>query len=190
VLSVQAGSNALAALMAAGVSLALAGWLFGVFQRGHGGYAAPAMAGLAALAAVGLAAGGARTAVAGPTAAGKASALPSQPWSPERVAVLRAEGKPVFVNFTAAWCVTCQVNEQVAFSTRPVADAFAKTGAVYLKADWTRRDPVIARALAEHGRAGVPLYLVYGKNPAAPPQVLPQLLTGGAVVAAINRAAA
>ena len=68
----------------------------------------------------------------------------------------------MLVNFTAAWCVTCQVNERLAFSSGEVAAAFGRTGATYLVADWTNRDPVIAKALADQGRIGVPLYLVYG----------------------------
>jgi thiol:disulfide interchange protein DsbD len=116
----------------------------------------------------------------------RAGALPIEPWSPERVAALQAQGKPVFVDFTAAWCVTCQVNERTALATPAVSSAFAQTGAVYLKADWTNRDAAIANALTAEGRSGVPLYLVYGKGPT--PRVLPQLLTSGIVVEALNQA--
>jgi thiol:disulfide interchange protein DsbD len=95
----------------------------------------------------------------------------------------------VLVNFTAAWCVTCQVNERVVFSTSEVAQALKHAGAVYLVADWTRRDGAIAQALSEQGRIGVPLYLVYGAD-GGPPTVLPQLLTPSLVVQAVDRAAA
>ena len=108
-------------------------------------------------------------------------------FSPARLAELRGQGKAVFVDFTAAWCVTCKVNEKLALSSRAVSDAFARTGAVYMVADWTSRDAVIAKTLAEHGRAGVPLYLVYGKA-GGEPVVLPQLLTEGAVVSALDAA--
>ena len=112
---------------------------------------------------------------------------PTQPFSPQRLADLRGQGKAVFVNFTAAWCITCQVNERVALSGARVAKAFAGSGVIYLKADWTRRDADIARALSEHGRAGVPLYLVYGAGGGAP-KVLPQLLTQDLVVRALKDA--
>ncbi|MFZ5668562.1 MAG: thioredoxin family protein, partial [Pseudomonadota bacterium] len=146
------------------------------------------LAAVSLLAAVALAVGVAKAPPRAAPAAAIGAALRYESWSPERLAALRAEGRPVFVNFTAAWCVTCQVNDQVALSTRPVADAFARADAVYLKADWTNRDPAIAAALAEHGRVGVPLYLVYGAD-GADAVVLPQLLTEGLVIEAIETAA-
>jgi thiol:disulfide interchange protein DsbD len=124
------------------------------------------------------------TKVSAAVAVGK---LASERFSPERLATLRALGRPVLVNFTAAWCVTCQVNERLAFSSPEVAAAFKRTGAAYLVADWTNRDPVIAKALADQGRIGVPLYLVYGAG--AAPQALPQLLTPSSVVTALDGAA-
>jgi thiol:disulfide interchange protein len=193
VLTLQAGTMALAAMIAAAVAVALAAWLWGLGQRSGRpllprGFAAAA--GVAAIALVALAARspapGAAASAGGSAVAGE---LPSQPFTPERLAELRGQGRPVLVNFTAAWCVTCQVNERVALSRKAVADAFEKNQVVYLKADWTNRDAVIARTLAEHGRAGVPLYLLYGTDPAGPPVVLPQLLTEGAVVSALEKAA-
>ncbi|MCH1928387.1 thioredoxin family protein, partial [Shewanella sp. C31] len=76
--------------------------------------------------------------------------------------------RPVLVNYTAAWCVSCQINERVALSTRGVAEALSRSGAAYLKADWTKKDAVIAADLARFGRAGVPLYLVYGADGGEP----------------------
>ena len=87
----------------------------------------------------------------------------------------REEG-PVFVNFTAAWCVTCKVNEAVALSTDDTMNMMTEKGVRYLKGDWTNEDPEITRKLAEHGRSGVPLYLLYHPDQ-ADPVVLPQILT-------------
>jgi thiol:disulfide interchange protein DsbD len=121
------------------------------------------------------------TTVSAPVAAQAAT----DAWSPARVAQLTAAGTPVFVNFTAAWCVSCKVNEAVALSRPAVREAMAAEGVVYLKADWTARDPVIAEALASYGRAGVPLYLFYPAGGGAP-RVLPQLLTEDIVIDAIT----
>jgi thiol:disulfide interchange protein DsbD len=187
----QTGPMALARLLAAAVLLALCAWLFGVAQRRRavdGPAILPAAASAVSLflaagvVAVGPFDGPVASASAAPTQAGE---LTSQPWSPEKLAALRAAGAPVLVNFTAAWCVTCQANEQVAFRSGEVAAAMKQTGAVYLVADWTKRDPVIAKALSDQGRIGVPLYLYYAKG-AAEPQVLPQLLTPAIVTAALE----
>jgi thiol:disulfide interchange protein DsbD len=110
----------------------------------------------------------------------------AQRWSPEQVAALRAEGRPVLVNFTAAWCITCKVNERVALDTDAVRDALQANNIAYLKGDWTNRDTAITRELQQHGRSGVPLYLVYPAGPGQP-EVLPQLLTEGLVLQAIER---
>jgi thiol:disulfide interchange protein DsbD len=101
------------------------------------------------------------------------------------VAQLRAEGRAVFVNFTAAWCVTCKVNEAVALSSPRLRQAFAQRGVAVLEGDWTNRNDAIAAELAAHGRAGVPLYLYYPPHGGAP-VVLPQILTEDAVLHAIG----
>jgi len=101
--------------------------------------------------------------------------LPYEAWSVERVAALREEGRPVFVNFTAAWCVQCQVNEGLALRNARVAAAFEAADVAYLKADWTNHNAEIAAELARHQRAGIPLYLFYAPNSDAP-RILPQTL--------------
>ena len=103
-----------------------------------------------------------------------------------RLAALRAEGRPVFVNMTAAWCVTCLVNERVAIGTDPVKQAFARGNVVYLKGDWTRQDPDITTFLRQHGRDGVPLYVYYPAG-GGTPEALPQILTEGTVLAILSR---
>jgi thiol:disulfide interchange protein DsbD len=113
-----------------------------------------------------------------------ARVLAEEPWSAERVAALQAEGRPVFVNFTAAWCVTCKVNEGAVLSSARVARAFAASNVAYLKGDWTNRNDAIAAELAAHGRAGVPLYLFYPAD-GGPPQILPQILTESLILEVI-----
>ena len=87
---------------------------------------------------------------------------------------------------TAAWCVTCLVNERVAIASAPVRQAFAAHHVAYLKGDWTRQDPAITAFLREHGRDGVPLYVYYPPRRAARRQVLPQILTPGLVLHTLN----
>ena len=106
----------------------------------------------------------------------------AQPFSEETLATLRANRKPVFVYFTADWCLTCKVNERVAIDTAPVQAAFAKHGVTTLVGDWTRGDPKLGRFIEAHNRAGVPLYLFYPVG-ASEPEVLPQVLTSDLLVA-------
>ena len=91
----------------------------------------------------------------------------AEPWSEARVAALRAAGKPVFVYFTADWCLTCKVNEQRRSTATEVRDAFRHAGIKVLAGDWTNGDPAIGRFLESRGRAGVPLYLWYAPGQAA-----------------------
>ena len=192
VLAAQTDRGSLAAALAAAVLVGLAAWIFGVAQRRSAlgrrarlGFASAAAVVAAAIGVVAAAPYGAPP--SGAASVAIAAGIPSEPWSPERVASLRAAGKPVFVDFTAAWCVTCQVNEQTAINTAEAVKAFQRTGAIYLKADWTNRDAAIAKALADQGRVGVPLYLVYAPGDGAP-KVLPQLLTSGLVAQALDDA--
>jgi thiol:disulfide interchange protein DsbD len=109
-----------------------------------------------------------------------------QSFNQEKLEAFRSKGSSVFVDFTAAWCITCKVNERIALADPAVADAFRREGVVALKADWTRQDAEITKILEMNSRAGVPLYLFYPR-PAAngdkkPPVVLPQILTAAAVL--------
>lgn len=115
-----------------------------------------------------------------PAMAGEEGVLPAQPFSEAALAEARAAGKPVFVWFTADWCLTCKVNERVAIERDATRDAFAKAGVVALVGDWTRRDPAITRFLTAQGAAGVPLYMWYAPGKAG--EQLPQVLTPESLV--------
>jgi thiol:disulfide interchange protein DsbD len=112
----------------------------------------------------------------------------SLPWSAERLAALRAEGRVVFVNMTADWCVSCKANERTVLSTDAFAAARTGANAVYLKGDWTDVDPAITAYLAAYGAVGVPFYAVYPAG-GGEPQMLPALLTTGIVESALTQAA-
>lgn len=107
-------------------------------------------------------------------------------WSPEKVEAALAEGKPVFVDFTATWCLICQVNKKVALRTDATAALFEESGVLALEADWTRYDPVITEALESFGRSGVPLYVLY--TPDGEVSVLPQSLSNGTIRDAVEKA--
>ncbi len=100
-----------------------------------------------------------------------------QPFTPARLEAERAAGHDVFVDFTAAWCLTCKFNEATVLESAEVRGAFQRAGITKLKADWTNADPVITKILKQFGRPGVPLYVLYPANPAAEPFVFPELLT-------------
>ena len=122
------------------------------------------------------------------TASAAAEGAASQEaYTPERLAALRAERRPVFVNFTADWCVTCKINEAGALHSARTSEAFQAANAVYLVGDWTRRDDRITAELERHGRSGVPLYLLYTPGDTEP-RILPQLLTEGLVTEALEDA--
>jgi thiol:disulfide interchange protein len=181
VISQEAGSNGILATVAGLVLVGFAGWVFGITQtasvqpRRFG----QAMAMVAVLAALAV--------LSGITAkpVGAATESSAETFTPERLAALRSAGKPVFVNMTAAWCVTCLVNERVAISTDAVRQAFATDHVAYLKGDWTRQDPAITAFLRQNGREGVPLYVFFPADGGSP-EVLPQILTESEVLRVIQ----
>jgi thiol:disulfide interchange protein/DsbC/DsbD-like thiol-disulfide interchange protein len=201
VLVQQAGADSMLRLLLAAVVLGAAAWAWGLWANG-----APRRAGLAigalvaAAAAIGAllapvldAVPGASAAMPGTSASAPGSAasrasgerIAWEAWSDRRVDEALAEGRPVFVDFTAAWCVSCQANKKLVLDRDAVIEAMRARGVVALRADWTQRDPAITAALARHGRNGVPLYLVF--RPGSPePAVLPELLTVATVVDALR----
>ncbi|HEX6794758.1 MAG TPA: protein-disulfide reductase DsbD domain-containing protein [Casimicrobiaceae bacterium] len=182
VLAAQVGNDAVIRIGIALVLIAFALWAWRTWRS-----AAHRAWGAAAL--VGAVAG---VLVAWPLLAGVRSVAdlaqtqPANGWqsySPARIAELTAEGRPVFVDFTAAWCITCQVNERLVLNDAGVRDAFARAGVALVRADWTRRDAAISEALAALGRSGVPAYVIYRKDRA--PQLLPEVLQRQTVIDAL-----
>jgi thiol:disulfide interchange protein DsbD len=128
-----------------------------------------------------------------PSSAPAASSLGSaatagnwQPWSADAVQHALSAGQPVFVDFTASWCLSCQVNERVALDRPEVVQAFAAANVALYRADWTREDPAITQALTDLGRSGVPVYALYLPGQSAP-TLLPQVLTPGIVIDALSK---
>ena len=177
VLAQQAGEAGLRMALAGLVLVGLVAWLVGLGQQRAGKTWWPrgaALAGVAGIVGLMAALHG-----AGPVAAASpAQSMQAEPYSAERLAALRAEGKPVFVNMTAAWCITCLVNERTTLSTAAVQEAMREHDVVYMKGDWTNRDPAITAFLQSFQRDGLPFYAFYpaGKAPVVLPPVLTQAI--------------
>ncbi len=167
------GLNRMALLLLSFLVLAIAGWALGRWPARWGSLAA-------ATALIVLA-------IALPLREHKVEAETWQAWSPEAFATARGSGDPVFVDFTAAWCLSCKVNEAAVLHTADIEKKLAKGHFRLLKADWTQYDPRITAELAEVNRSGVPTYVIYpaGKNTNA--DVLPELLTKDIVSKAIEK---
>ena len=178
--------GALAALFGL-VCIGFAVWVYGLTSL-----AAPAarrfgagLATAAAIAAIVLAAMIAPAGANAPVSRAAHDGLAYEPFAPARLNALIAAHKPVFINLTAAWCLTCLFNERATLDSETVRHAFAAHGIVALKGDWTRQDPDITAFLQKFGRSGVPLYLLYDGNGNA--TVLPQILTEAGVLAALDK---
>ncbi len=188
------GATMLAVLLISFLLLAIAGWFLGRWPAKRW---SAILAGLIALGVICLCLYSANAMVPpkqnfeiGDVEALKASPLFRgsmwQPWSDAEVARNVAAGRPVFVDFTASWCLSCQVNERVALTQTEVKKAFADANVVLLKADWTQHDEAIAQALEKLGRSGVPVYALYVPGQASP-QLLPEALTPGIVLDALGK---
>lgn len=186
VIAQQAGESGVLAVASGFVLLGLAAWAFGRAQMAGGragrgtGLVVAALAGMAAIAVLPR-----LPALAEREARSEVAPMATERFSTARLAALRAEGRPVFVDMTAAWCVTCIINEQVTLTQPAVQDAFAARRVVYMKGDWTRQDPEITAFLRDHGRDGVPLYVFY--PPGGPPTILPQVLTQAMILDEFGR---
>lgn len=200
----QQSSIGLAAALTGVILVALAAWAYQKSKTSTGGsrlasllativalilaialplkYADSAGASGNASSATGTGVSGTNTRLSGQGAIGSHSTDEWQPYDAARVTALVATGKPLLINFTASWCLTCLVNERNAFADSAVQAVFHNKGVTLMKGDWTSRDPAITQALTAFGRAGVPLYVVYNAKPGDnTPSVLPQLLTASIV---------
>ena len=177
VVTQQTGDIGLIQILSAMLLLALAIWLLKSPKA--------LVKGLAALAIIGALIIPATLKTVTTASAGKAAN--SVAWSPEAVKAAQAEGKFIFVDFTAAWCVTCKVNERLVLSLPDVKSRLSDDDVVFMIADWTNKNDQIAQELARHGRSGVPLYLIYKpNNNSVTPEILPQVLTQNIVLSALR----
>ena len=192
VLAQAYGATLVAALLGIFLLLAIAGWFLGRAQGRHWATIAAAVLLVAAVAAC-IAAP--RELAVAPAMLSSENSAPRigavhsavwQPWSADEVQRDLAAGQPVFVDFTAAWCLSCQANERVALDQPEVMRALGERDVALFKADWTREDPAITEALAELGRSGVPVYALYAPGQTTP-TLLPQVLTPGIVMDAIAK---
>jgi thiol:disulfide interchange protein DsbD len=191
VLAAAYGASVLAALLASFLLLAIAGWFLGRWpaKRWATAVAALILLGVIALAVFGQRLVGDAKASMEPTGnTGLASAAAGawEPWSPQLLAAYQSQGRPVFVDFTAAWCLSCQVNERIALNQPQVKKAFQAAHVALLRADWTRHDEAITQALTALGRSGVPAYALYAPGQSQP-KMLPEVLTPGIVTDAIGK---
>ncbi|MFZ0743477.1 MAG: thioredoxin family protein [Terracidiphilus sp.] len=183
VLAQAYGATLLAILLGSFLFLAIAGWFLGRWPARRWATVVAALIVLGVIAVSLLAPG--RLAVASEPATPQAQGK-WEPWSASAVSRYQAQGRPVFVDFTASWCLSCQVNERLALSRPEVQEAFADANVALLRADWTQHDDAITQALAALGRSGVPAYALYAPGQTQP-QMLPEVLTPGIVTDALSK---
>jgi len=194
VLAQAYGAATLAALLTGFLLLAIAGWFLGRWPAKRWATATAVLIVLGTVCAEVMAIRESAVSVPGLTSADARalSTLPAvngstwQPWTADAVSRYQSQGRPVFVDFTASWCLSCQVNERVALNTPDVQKAFQTGNVALLRADWTRQDEAITQALAALDRSGVPAYALYTPGQSEP-QLLPQVLTPGIVIDALNK---
>ena len=189
VLSLESGALAATATLIGVLLIAFAAWLYEIARSSASSNSrwGIGIAGLSAAAALALLL---TTSGDGAPSTSDDAGPGWQSFSPAKLDALRAEGKPVFIDVTAAWCITCKVNERVALADPAVRKEFSDEGVTAVKADWTREDHNITQLLEANGRAGVPLYLFYPKSRTVgerrPAVILPQILTADTLVRIIR----
>lgn len=190
VLERQAGSAALAAILGCCLLLSFAAWLYGMAQKRRMMGQRHWVLHLATAVFVLLIVPpllNLKSAAPAAEEAESAEAAAAVAWTPQNVDAIKGQGKPILVNFTASWCITCQVNDRTSLSTQAVKSAMARTSTIYMVADSTKYNPDVEQALSDFGRGGLPLYVVYPAN-GGKPVVLPQVLTPRIVISALEQA--
>jgi thiol:disulfide interchange protein DsbD len=182
VLSLQAGPSGVAILLGAAIALALGAWLWSATRNSTSTWRGIGVVLALIVLACGVYGVSLLRAAAAPAAQ---TSKAGEAYSADKLARLRASNRPVFVDATAAWCITCLVNEEAVLSRDGVKSAFAAKNVAYLVADWTNRDPEVTALLKDNGRSGVPLYLYYAPG-ARTPIILPQILTESGVLGALG----
>lgn len=194
VLGLQTNMQTISRVLITLLFLALAGWIFGRWITPIATRRTKVIASTLAISALCLGAivalldsnnSNASPAIAEETRS--ANGMTWQAYTPERLSELRRAGKPVFIDFTAAWCLSCQVNERVVFGSDEVRKKFDELGVGLLKADWTSRDQLISEALAEYGRNSVPLYVLYSNGATDKPIILPEIISPSIVLDALGK---
>jgi thiol:disulfide interchange protein DsbD len=178
------GAAVLGALLVCLLLLAIAGWFLGRWPAQRWATAAAVVILLCVVGISAYAPG--RLAVAPEAQAGSPEQQQWEPWSQDALSKYQAQGRPVLVDFTASWCLSCQVNERVALGQPEVKQAFKSANVALLKADWTRHDEAITQALAALDRSGVPAYALYAPGQSEP-RMLPEVLTAGIVIDAVSK---
>jgi thiol:disulfide interchange protein DsbD len=184
VLARSYGADVLLALLLCFLLLAIAGWFLGRWPAKRWATVVAALIVAAVIALSALAPG--KLAQAPESASTQPGQTGWEPWSAAAVSKYQAQGRPVLVDFTASWCLSCQVNERVALEQPSVQKAFQDGNVALLKADWTRYDDGITQALTSLGRSGVPAYALYVPGQTQP-QLLPEALTPGIVIEAVEK---
>ena len=183
VLGLQTSAEGLVTLLLAFFSIGFVVWVANRWRQ------ASIVAAILGIVAVGIAASsleGKAPAQSGGAASWEKAGLAWEPFSPATVAAYRARGRPIFIDFTAAWCVSCQVNELMVFRSEEVKATLKERGFALLKADWTNYDPLITQTLAAFGRNGVPFYVIYGTGEQSPAVTLPEIISPGIVLRALE----
>jgi thiol:disulfide interchange protein len=180
----QLGMDAVARLLGGLLLMAVAAWIYGAFKSRILRDALAILL-LGAGLYLPITAEDNRTVSANTSAQQNSSSIQWESFSPEKLAEYRAQSKPVLVDFTAAWCLSCQVNERAVFHSAEVQRKLRDSGVILMKADWTNYDPQITQALSQYGRSGVPYYVMYGTS--SEPLISTELLSPQAMLDALDK---